>query len=1297
MKQKILLMLALWLASAWGAQAQSNALHFDGTDDYVACPAMNPTSFTVGAWVYPTALGKDQAIISTLIESSGSNTGLELHIGGNNIPLVTIRNGSSWLDVKGTSAVTVNTWTHVAATYNGVNLCIYVNGVLANSAAATQFTAGTQALYLGRRTTYMTRPLYFTGKIDEVSIWNKVLNEIEITTLMNSGLSGTEADLAAYYKFEQGAASGSNSGITTLTDRSANSKNGTLTNFALLGTASNWVEGYSFPIIEATPTSLSLTKLSGSYGEINITSNTSWTISGTADWLQLSATSGSGNGTITFTTLSENTNPTSRTATFSLIGAGVTEPITITASQTASSVPLTETISVTITKTDNTQTTVTEAASLQAAIGLMPLEEVKKLEITAGMVTGTDWQWLLSNKNTLNRLTHFTITDGVTEVSNNRGNFNSIFNNSIEHVNIWGITDIRWGEFKDCTSLLSVSFPTVVGISDWAFQGCTSLSSVSFPTASSIGNYAFYSCTSLNSINFPMVSSIGNYAFMYCSSLLTVSLPKATIIGDGAFQSCTSLRSVNFPLAQSIGAYALSYTSLSNIILGAVPPNNVGEGPFWANTAARSLSISNASGVDLTNAYAAYKAAPDGDTTDDFWYGCQIVNAGQHQTISTSAAFISGGHTLSPVGLMPSGIEIPLSVVPAVGYRMMPGSLVAYKTGDMNTSVTINNSTITMPTFDVTITATFELQPYSVFSDANMQNCTIIANPRAGITMGTEVTLSLYPASGYKYTAGTLKAYRTDNSTIELAITDLGNGTYTFIMPAHLVTVTAMFEQQIVWTGTTSNDWHTASNWSNNTVPSTEDVVIPVGLTNYPTISTDVANFNSLTLKSNATGTATLIALKGLGGNVNVEQYITGHTNLTSGNPNGRFWYLSSPVSDAKSDVFNAAAANNKLWPYLENEHNYVEITNNTTALEVGRGYCVRQGTTGSVVFKGTLNSGSTTINATYADDNHVKQGFNLVGNPYTAYIDWNSTSLSKTNLVEGYWVRGFNGTAMVFDTYISGVGTSLSGTPMNGKIAPMQAFWVKANGITSSLTISPLALTHSGQKLVKGGTVDERPILRLKVSNGTQADEAIVLFDEKATNSFDNQYDAPKLSNDDATIPEIYTLSGTREIVINSLKDVASNKEVALGFRTGKAGKFTIKASEIKNFSQAVSLILEDKLTGIKQNLSQTPEYTFSSEVATINNRFVLHFAESTTGIDEASETSNVNIWLGADNQLNVELGKADGKSRIQIYTPLGQQLLAKEFAGTQTQLTLNYQPGVYLVSVISGKQKTTRKIVIQ
>jgi hypothetical protein len=52
-----------------------------------------------------------------------------------------------------------------------------------------------------------------------------------------------QTGLVAYYRANQGTASGTNTGITSLTDSSASGKNGTLNNFALSGSSSNWVSG----------------------------------------------------------------------------------------------------------------------------------------------------------------------------------------------------------------------------------------------------------------------------------------------------------------------------------------------------------------------------------------------------------------------------------------------------------------------------------------------------------------------------------------------------------------------------------------------------------------------------------------------------------------------------------------------------------------------------------------------------------------------------------------------------------------------------------------------------------------------------------------------------------------------------------------------------------------------------------------------------------------------------------------------------------------------------------------------
>ena len=55
------------------------------------------------------------------------------------------------------------------------------------------------------------------------------------------------------------------------------------------------------------------------------------------------------------------------------------------------------------------------------------------------------------------------------------------------------------------------------------------------------------------------------------------------------------------------------------------------------------------------------------------------------------------------------------------------------------------------------------------------------------------------------------------------------------------------------WTGTTNNEWDTATNWNPSIVPNTSmDITIPSGLTNYPTATSDVS-FDTMTLKNGAT------------------------------------------------------------------------------------------------------------------------------------------------------------------------------------------------------------------------------------------------------------------------------------------------------------------------------------------------------------------------------------------------------------------------------------------------------------
>jgi hypothetical protein len=112
---------------------------------------------------------------------------------------------------------------------------------------------------------------------------------------MNTELTGSETGLKAYYTFNQGIAAGNNTAITTVTDKTANALNGTLTNFAKTGAASNFVVGKVESSIITDGLVLNL----------DAGNTASYSGSGTT-WKDISGnnTNGTFSGTVNFTTIS---------------------------------------------------------------------------------------------------------------------------------------------------------------------------------------------------------------------------------------------------------------------------------------------------------------------------------------------------------------------------------------------------------------------------------------------------------------------------------------------------------------------------------------------------------------------------------------------------------------------------------------------------------------------------------------------------------------------------------------------------------------------------------------------------------------------------------------------------------------------------------------------------------------------------------------------------------------------------------------------------------------------------------
>ena len=90
-------------------------------------------------------------------------------------------------ELYGTAALVANAWTHLAATYDGTTMRLYVNGMEVASRPQTgNIATSTNPLQIGGDSIYGQ---YWSGRIDEVRIYNRALNQTEIQTDMNSPLT----------------------------------------------------------------------------------------------------------------------------------------------------------------------------------------------------------------------------------------------------------------------------------------------------------------------------------------------------------------------------------------------------------------------------------------------------------------------------------------------------------------------------------------------------------------------------------------------------------------------------------------------------------------------------------------------------------------------------------------------------------------------------------------------------------------------------------------------------------------------------------------------------------------------------------------------------------------------------------------------------------------------------------------------------------------------------------------------------------------------------------------------------
>jgi endo-beta-N-acetylglucosaminidase D len=162
----------------------NTSLSFDGSSKYVEAGPLNlsGTALSLECWVKPNSFKTTSPFISSLLgmEDGGGNTALlrlgDAGLAANAVQFV-IQIGANTPKLASVARLTAGVWTHIAATYDGATMKLYINGVLDNSQATTGSVSANAPFSLARNNA-SSRCL--DGRLDEVRAWTRALTAAEI-------------------------------------------------------------------------------------------------------------------------------------------------------------------------------------------------------------------------------------------------------------------------------------------------------------------------------------------------------------------------------------------------------------------------------------------------------------------------------------------------------------------------------------------------------------------------------------------------------------------------------------------------------------------------------------------------------------------------------------------------------------------------------------------------------------------------------------------------------------------------------------------------------------------------------------------------------------------------------------------------------------------------------------------------------------------------------------------------------------------------------------------------------------
>ena len=545
--------------------------------------------------------------------------------------------------------------------------------------------------------------------------------------------------------------------------------------------------------------------------------------------------------------------------------------------------------------------------------------------------------------------------------------------------------------------------------------------------------------------------------------------------------------------------------------------------------------------------------------------------------------------------------------------------------------------------------------------------------------------------------------------------------------------------------GTTASSFYdiTSNSLSTVTVSTNQNI------TGILSVNSGIFDANGrLTLISTASGDAQIGAIAGtVNGNVIVQRYLPNTSTVKAyrylASPvtgaTVADWKLSFPITGTFTDpstqaewvaIPNINSATPSMFVYNEPKGGVLGARYDTypvngtstasSALTNGTGYAafVRQTAAISLNVTGPIRQGNNvTVPVTNTFGDPTDDGWNLIGNPFAAPINWDNVTL-PAGLSAQIAFKDNTGNITTAGNYVNWTqgnpGTGTSG--FAGTIPSGQAFWVRFTTAASSTNI---IFKEADKQVIRNPKFVRQEalssIIRAKVSGNGKDDELIIRFAENAKDELDQKFDAQKLRNDFLNFSSLS--ADNLKMAINGLSPIncgtsAGRKEIPLlveGFSSTTVltpNAYKISFSQLETLDQQLKVVLKDSFNGDSLSVSLTSstyQFNVTADAKSFGaKRFklVITCPAIVTALPDEIIEREIKIYPNPTNgSLQIQLpSELDTKVFVlnSIGEILGRVSMTEEGGYQKGQFELNdYSSGVYLVKIFNGNKVVTKKVI--